>query len=97
MVLAIGQYIRQYREERNLKQKQLAMRLGIERSTLAAYECDNRNPSYSVLIRIAEVLNTSTDQLLGRMTSDYLDISGLSAEDSEMIRRLVERLRTDNE
>ncbi len=88
----LGQQIKCYRENRNLKQQQLAKLIGVERGTLSAYENDLRKPSYAVLIRIAEVLNVSIDSLMGRCTKRHIDVSQLTNQDIELILTLVDRL-----
>ncbi|MPQ23644.1 helix-turn-helix domain-containing protein [Bacillus paralicheniformis] len=44
-----------------------ADRLGIAKSTYAGYESGYRRPSLEALIEIADLFNTSTDFLLGRV------------------------------
>ncbi|KAA6451194.1 helix-turn-helix transcriptional regulator [Bacillus swezeyi] len=44
-----------------------ADRLGIAKSTYAGYESGYRRPSLEALIEIADLFNTSTDYLLGRV------------------------------
>lgn len=88
----LGQQIKNYRENRNLKQQQLAKLIGVERGTLSAYENDIRKPSYAVLIRIAEVLNVSIDSLMGRCSKRQIDVTQLTNQDIELVLTLVDRL-----
>lgn len=49
-----------------MSQAELADILGIERSTIAKYETGDRCPDLETLCKIADVLQISTDELLGR-------------------------------
>jgi transcriptional regulator with XRE-family HTH domain len=53
------------RVAQNLTQQELATRLGVARNTVAMYESGCREPGPALLQRMAEVLSTSTDYLLG--------------------------------
>lgn len=62
--------IREVREEKGLKQKELAQKAGIT----AAYLCDlekgkKHNPNISLLMRIAEALNVTVTDLLEKKVS----------------------------
>lgn len=62
----LGKLIKQLREGEDLTQKELADILLINRSTLAGYETDNKQPPYHVLVRLANYFDTTVDYLLGR-------------------------------
>lgn len=53
------------RRVRGYTQGFMADNLGVARSTYAGYEIGKRSPDIGTLVRIAEVLNLSTDELLG--------------------------------
>lgn len=53
------------RELAHLSQRQLALRLGISPRAIGQYEQGENLPSVTILIRIAEILECSTDWLLG--------------------------------
>lgn len=61
----LGSRIRIWRKRRNLSQVRLADLAGITQSTLSNYENGRREPAVSTLIRIAEVLDVSLDELAG--------------------------------
>ena len=61
----IGKRLKDLRAERGLPQDVFASCLGVKRSTLSMYEADKRNPSYTVLIRLARYFEVTTDYLLG--------------------------------
>lgn len=54
------------REDADLTQQSLADKLHITRQALSNYENTNREPSYDVLIKIADYFNVSLDYLLCR-------------------------------
>lgn len=62
----IGDRLKKCRKQEGVTQKELADILGLNQNTIASYETGRRNPSISVLEDIADLLNVSTDYLLGR-------------------------------
>jgi transcriptional regulator with XRE-family HTH domain len=63
----IGPRLRSLREERGLDVGQLAYKTGLHPSTIHKIEAGDRpNASGTVLARLADVLETTTDYLLGR-------------------------------
>ena len=60
---------RQLKEESSLTLKDLSEELGISVPNLSYY-MKGREPSYDILIKIADYLNTSCDYLLGRIEDD---------------------------
>lgn len=53
------------REKRGLSQKEVAENIGVAKSTYSLYESGNREPNVQTIKKIADVLNTSADELLG--------------------------------
>lgn len=58
--------LKEKREERGMTQCKLAEKVYISQQIIAAYEVGIRKPSLDVLIAIADVLDCTTDYLLGR-------------------------------
>lgn len=58
--------LRDLREDRDLKQKDLAQLLKVHQTTYSDYELDRLNIPVSVLHSLADFYNVSTDYLLGR-------------------------------
>lgn len=96
MTETFGSRLKKLRSDTNLKQAQLAKLVGVARTTICYYENDQRQPDYSILIRLADVFHVSTDFLLGRRMGDMLDVSGLTARDHKIVAELVEDLRYKN-
>lgn len=63
--MIFGTRIKELIKERNLKQNQVAKELHIAPSTLNGYITEERQPDYTILIRIADYLEVSVDYLLG--------------------------------
>ena len=71
----IGKRIAKFRKVRGLTQKELAAKIGISRTTIADYE-NSRNRVYDeMIIRLAIVLEVTTDQLLGYENKNIKEIN----------------------
>lgn len=89
--MIIGEKIRELRLEKDLRQKDLAAKIHIAANTLSQFESGKANPSYDVLISIADFFEVSTDFLLGR-SDDFgvISIKNQSAEFSSGGKELLE-------
>ena len=63
--MTFGQVLKLLREEKRLKQKEFAEKLGVSDSTYRGWEAEGKEPRYVVLCKIAKVLNVTVGQLLG--------------------------------
>ncbi len=61
----IGQRIRKYRHLRNISQETLAEKIDISVTHMSHIETGSTKLSLPVLVKIAETLQVSTDELLG--------------------------------
>lgn len=61
--------IRDLREERDLRQIDVAKATGIDQKTLSNYETGKTNPDSYSLIRLADFFHVSIDYLVGRIDS----------------------------
>lgn len=59
--------LRQLRQERKLRQKDIAQKLGITESAYGYYEQGRREPTYETLQQLADYFEVTTDYLLGRV------------------------------
>ena len=57
--------LRRLRRERGLTQKELAEQLGLSTSAIGGYESGHRTPDIKTLVKIANLFDTTTDELLG--------------------------------
>lgn len=95
MVL-LGKKIKDLRNKYRLTQTELAVQIGVTKSTVAAYENDSRTPSYEVLIKLADVFKVSIDSLLSNRSEAMLDVNGLSIEQIQIVENLVVHFRKSN-
>lgn len=58
--------LRDLREDRDLTQKQIAEMLGMSQTGYSKYETGENDIPTSVLIKLADFYNTTTDYILGR-------------------------------
>ncbi len=65
----IGKNIRNKRLEYDIEQQELAKRVGVPKATICNIETGVKIPSVAVLVRIADTLHCSVDELLGRKVS----------------------------
>ncbi|MFC5468448.1 helix-turn-helix domain-containing protein [Cohnella suwonensis] len=84
--MSLGQQIRAHRLKRGLTQGQLADKLSMTEANISSYERDKSMPPSEVLNKLANILGTSTDILLGRKIS--IEINGASA--SKVLKELNE-------
>lgn len=66
----IGERIIFLREKQRMSQKELATRLQITAASLSRYENNIHEPKSDILIRLAQILDTNTDFILG-LDSNY--------------------------
>ena len=93
----IGDRIKQLRLDAKMTQPELAKKLDVTRSAVAAYENNTRQPSFQILIRLAHVFNVSTDYLLLGNDNNLLDVEGLSGEQRAIIVSLIKNFRETND
>jgi len=58
--------LKDLREDQDLLQKDIAKNLNIAERTYSGYETGNRNIPNEILIKLADLYNTSIDYILGR-------------------------------
>ncbi len=97
MIIDLAVRLKQLRLDKQLRQEQVARLVGVSKGAISAYETDIRQPSYEVLIRLANLYRVSVDYLLGRTDDRTLDISGLTAHEVAMITELVASMSAKNQ
>lgn len=63
---AVMERLKELRKLKNLTMKELGQIVNVAESTISLYENGKREPDYETLKKLADVLNVSTDYLLGR-------------------------------
>ena len=92
-----GTRLKELRLRAGLTQKQLGEQIGVTKSVISFYELRERTPSPEILIKLAMVFHVSADYLLGLEKGKSVDITGLDADDEQVVRMLVEQLRKKNQ
>ncbi len=62
------QTLKNLRLEKGLYQKDVAKAIGVDRTTYVKYERGDSEPSFQILMKLANFFNVSIDYLLGRET-----------------------------
>lgn len=95
--MSLGTRVRDLRVERGLTQQDIAARLGMGRSNFGHIENDRVTPTSEDLQKLADILQTTADYLLGRESSaamaipewatykDKRDFKKLLEEDGELM------------
>ncbi len=96
MIYDLSTRLKHLRQEKHLKQEQVALLVGVTKSAVSAWELDMRQPSFEILVRLADLYRVSTDYLLGRTNSRSLDLSGLTTAEITIISELVASMTAKN-
>ena len=80
----MGDRIRALREERGIRQIDLANHLGVALTTVSGWETNNREPKIDVLGKIAEYFGVTPNYLLGKDS----DLSQLELDFPDGVRLL---------
>lgn len=62
--------LKELREDRDLRQSDVARATGIDQRTISNYETGKSNPDSYALIKLADFFEVSVDYLLGRTSRD---------------------------
>lgn len=84
--------LRTIRKAKGLSQEELAIRLSVVRQTVSKWEKGLSVPDADMLIRIAEVFETSVSELLGAKISSEADTNNIA----EQLSRINEQLAIKN-
>lgn len=68
--ISLGEKIKKYRTSLKMTQADFAYRLGVTGASVSAYEDGRRTPSFDVLVRIANILGVTTNDLVGRKKAE---------------------------
>lgn len=96
MIIELGDRLRKLRMENHLRQDQVARLVGVERSSVSLWEGNLRQPSYTTLVRLANLYGVTTDYLLGRVDDRLLDLSGLTSVEVALVAQLVAEMTAKN-
>ena len=91
--------IKMLRKEAGISQKQLGDALGVAQTTISAWESGRNEPDYDSIRKMAEILYTSADYLMGYSnedTSEELDTLNITKTQKEKLARSMRRDRFSN-
>ncbi|MGN0529246.1 MAG: helix-turn-helix domain-containing protein [Eubacterium sp.] len=69
------------RNSNNLKQKNIADTLGLERSTYTSWEKGRSSPKPNEIVKLAKIYNVTTDYLLTGKSNDTMQVASISEYD----------------
>lgn len=75
--------LKELRIQRNLYQKDIAAKLGVDRTTYVKYENGSSEPNHEMLQKLADIFETTIDYLLGR--TDDISPAPISANSDETL------------
>ena len=93
----INERIHDLRERSGLTQTDLAMRLGVTRSCVNAWEMGVSRPSLDNILSLGRIFHTTTDYLLGLDNHETLLVEGYSIEEKELLMRLIHYIEGQHE
>lgn len=82
---SMGDRIRELRKKAGLSQNQLGAKVGVEANTISRWETDKIEASHNYIVRLADVLETTTDYLLGRVGKVNMPITDTQADPQTVI------------
>jgi transcriptional regulator with XRE-family HTH domain len=92
--MSFGKRLRELRRAKKITQKELARILKISESAVGMYERDEREPSFELTKKIADVFDVTTDYLLGRSDTIYTKDEEEFIEDIDLpIETLMEKYK----
>lgn len=95
----VGKRIKEERQKRNINQKELAKKIGIQNSTLSQYEHGKSEPNQEMLFKIAKTLGVNVSDLIPsnyRMEDNELEkalklAKDFELEDVTLLNKLMEK------
>ena len=85
----LNERIHDLRERSGMTQTDLAMRIGVTRSCVNAWEMGVSKPSLDNLKTLARIFHTTTDYLLGCENHEPIYIDNYSMEEKELLMQLI--------
>ena len=85
--------LKELRTAKGIIQGDLGEIVGVKTSEISGYEIGTRNPSYDVLIRLADYFNVTTDYLIGRDKQTDLEqrVLSLEKEIAELKEQMIQQ------
>lgn len=97
MIGGLSERLKIARIKSNVKQLQVAERIGVQKSTMSGYERGSSTPSPEILMKLADIYGVSVDYLLGAEKKTPLYVDGLSDAQSNILYSLAAEFKRTNE
>ena len=108
MIKNLGEHIKELRKQHGLQQKEVSIEVGIDQSNYSKIENGKREPSVSVLKKLADLFNVTVDYIIepnkdlpkeviieDKGISEKIRlISQLDEEDRAMVFRMIDKMLT---
>lgn len=91
-----GEKLKAVRKSKNLTQLELSKRLEVSKGTISAYEQGLSYPSLETLVKICEILNTSSDYLLSLSDNLTFKMGGLTSEQMNSVLQFIATIERAN-
>ena len=85
----LGGRIKQYREQLNMTQSDLAKEMHVKRELVSMWETGDRDIKTANIIMLAKIFNISCDELLTGVKAEQVDISRSAGLSSKAIEKLI--------
>ena len=89
----IADRIKMLRERTGLNQADLASKLHLSRSSISSWEMGTSVPSTSFIARLSEILNVSTDCILGIENTSTISTNGLDDHEIAILVEIANKFR----
>lgn len=94
---SLNERIHDLRERTGMTQTELAIRLGVTRSCVNAWEMGVSKPSLENLKALSRIFHTSTDYLLGCNNKDVIYIDDYTIREKELLMCLISYIEGQHE
>lgn len=95
-MINLGAVLKGLRLTNGYTQQQIADIVEVSKSMISAYENGIRQPSYSVLVRLAKEYKVTTDYLLGNNLYNDYSLDGLTEEQIETVLKILKEMKKAN-
>lgn len=95
MITGLAKRLQMSRINCELSRKQVAEIIDVSESTIGLYESGNRQPSLSILMKLAKTYNVTSDYLLDIEinNNDSISLAGLTFEEKQAVQQLIKTLK----
>jgi transcriptional regulator with XRE-family HTH domain len=90
MILKTAERIHMLREQSGMTQQDLALRLGVTRSSVNSWEMGISTPTTDKIAELAQLFKTSSDYILGITSEKTLQMDLLSMDQQELVYHMIQ-------